>query len=76
MGYRAFADLKVGDTFPYQGVDVTVLGEVEPHTDRFGRTLSQFWAKRLDTGAEGWIIYGPGGVFPDDTVEPVVPLVS
>jgi hypothetical protein len=30
--------------------------------DRFGRTLQRFWSRREDTGEEGFMSYGSGGV--------------
>lgn len=57
-------DLRAGTVIVYSGVRTTVLIDThEPHEDRFGRTLSRVWARREDTGAEGWLAYGPGGVF-------------
>lgn len=32
-----------------------------PGTDLFGRDTLRFWARREDTGEEGWLIYGPTG---------------
>jgi hypothetical protein len=59
------AKLKPGDRITgYRGdVVVTVLGEKEPHTDRFGRSgLFKYWARREDTGAEGYITFGHGAI--------------
>jgi hypothetical protein len=57
--------LKPGDRIhvPYEAnVDVTILREAEPCRDRFGRELQRFWSRREDTGAEGFMSYGPGGI--------------
>ncbi len=45
-----------------QNVRVTILREREPYRDIFGRTMFRYWARREDTGQEGWMSYGPGGV--------------
>lgn len=54
-------DLGVGDTFQYRGTTVTVLREREMSTDMFGRLMFRFWCSREDTGAEGWMTFGPEG---------------
>lgn len=41
---------------------VTVLDSSEPTTDLFGRPMRLFWCSRADTGAEGWVMFGPTGV--------------
>jgi hypothetical protein len=53
---------RVGDSFAHAGVNVTVLRGGEPFQDRFGRTLTGYWCRRNDTGAEGYVPFGPGGV--------------
>lgn len=52
-------EVKIGDRFIYSGTVVHKLGEVLPHTDLFGRGQVKFWAKREDTGTEGWMVFGP-----------------
>ncbi len=52
--------LRVGDAFAYLGTTVTVLREREPHRDQFGQDQFKYWAKRGDTGAEGYMIFGFG----------------
>lgn len=47
-----------GDT----STTVEILRPQEPWTDRFGRAMFRYWARRHDTGAEGWMSYGPGGI--------------
>ncbi|MFY1620082.1 hypothetical protein [Micromonospora sp. WMMD736] len=42
-----------------EDVIVTVLGEQQPCSDIFGRDMIRYWATRADTGAEGWVIFGP-----------------
>lgn len=41
-------------------VVVEILRDREDYTDIFGRVLGKWWARRSDTGAEGYVIYGPG----------------
>lgn len=55
-------DLMPGDAFDRDGVRVTVLRPGEPHVDRFGRAMRRFWCRREDTGLEGWVEFGSGGV--------------
>jgi hypothetical protein len=55
-------NLGVGDVFYRNNVAVTVLRASEPCTDRFGQPLFRFWCSRADTGAEGWVTFGSGGV--------------
>lgn len=58
-------ELAVGDVIAYPGrPDAEVLRTAEPYTDLFGRALNAHWCRRLDTGAEGQMPYGPGGKFP------------
>lgn len=56
---------KVGDRFRYCGTEVEVIGEPSDCRDRFGRPLRQIRGRRSDTGAEGSMMFGPGGVFAD-----------
>jgi hypothetical protein len=63
-----YADLRAGDQYVRgitagRPVVVTVLrDEHETWIDRFGRTMFKLWARREDTGAEGWDTYGPDGM--------------
>jgi hypothetical protein len=41
---------------------VTILRPAEPCKDRFGRDMVQFWARREDTGEEGYVVFGPAAV--------------
>lgn len=41
---------------------VTVLRDQEPATDIFNQQLFKFWCRREDTGAEGYMTFGPAGV--------------
>jgi hypothetical protein len=60
------AKLKVGQTFPYRETRVTILRGQEPWNEPFGRPgFFRYWALREDTGAEGWMEFGPGGAVPD-----------
>lgn len=43
-------------------IDVTVLRWAVWEPDRFGRYMMRFWARRTDTGEEGFMTYGPGGI--------------
>ena len=40
----------------------TILRDRAPYRDRFGREMFRYWARREDTGAEGWMTYGPGAM--------------
>jgi len=54
------SDVQPGMTFLYRGTRVRVLRAPEGWVDRFGRDMLRFWATREDTGAEGWMPFGPG----------------
>lgn len=60
------ATLKPGDTIEHiystPPVRVVVLRPSEMGSDRFGRPLQRFWCRREDTGDEGFMSYGPGGI--------------
>lgn len=56
------AELKPGDRYVHAGVIVTILRDREPWVDFFDREMFQYWATRSDTGAEGWVRFGPGGM--------------
>jgi hypothetical protein len=57
------AQLKPGDRYAGPGgVPVEIARERQPWTDRFGRDMYKYWARRTDTGAEGWVLFGPAGV--------------
>lgn len=63
LGPPRFAStLRAGETITYRGTQVEILRDREPCTDILGRTMFHFWARRLDTGAEGWLMFGEGGV--------------
>lgn len=55
-------DLRPGDRFDREGTAVTVMREGEPWRDRFGLSLVRFWCSRSDTGAEGWVAFGPSAI--------------
>jgi hypothetical protein len=55
-------DLKPGDAFETRGTVVTFLGKVEVGADLFGRATIKLWCSRADTGAEGWMTFGPEGI--------------
>jgi len=59
MMSRPASSLIVGDTFRHRDVMVTVLEVGVPCRDRFGRDMIRLWCRREDTGAEGWIVFGP-----------------
>lgn len=44
------------------GVVVRILRESEQGRDPFGRPITRYWGVREDTGEEGFISFGPGGV--------------
>ena len=64
------ASLKTGDVvlIEYLGTDIrcTILRDAEPGRETVwplaGRPCVRFWARREDTGAEGYMTYGPNGV--------------
>lgn len=62
------ADLRPGVRFKYNGHPVEILRGLEKRKDRFGQELSSWWSRRIDTGDEGYVSLGPGGVL---RVEPL-----
>ncbi len=55
-------DLHAGVVVVYSGVRTTILGDKpEPAKDFFGRDMKRIFARREDTGAEGYLMFGPGG---------------
>ena len=60
-----FDTLTIGDVFSIDRwndvVEIEVTGEPMDATDRFGRDMKNLPCKRLDTDAEGFYMYGPGG---------------
>lgn len=64
MNSARVASMVAGDRFHYCDTTVLILRDAVDSVDRFGRTMLKFWATRDDTGAEGWIEFGP-----DATVE-------
>ncbi|MFB8401158.1 hypothetical protein [Streptomyces sp. NPDC055912] len=59
-----FEDLAVGDVVVRgygDGRRAVVLGEPAEFADRFGRSMRRLWCRSLESGAEGWVEYGPGG---------------
>jgi hypothetical protein len=61
-------DLRPGVRFKYNGHPVEILRDREQRKDRFGRELDSWWSRRIDTGDEGYVSLGPGGVM---RVEPL-----
>jgi hypothetical protein len=59
--------LTPGDVYrnAHPETDVLVLSGTRPTTDRLDRPMLTFWARRTDTGAEGWITFGVGGLTRD-----------
>lgn len=51
-----------GIELEYQGVRTTIVSGPETVKDQFGRDMMQFRARRADTGAEGTMMFGSGGV--------------
>lgn len=65
-GWREAATLKAGDTYNFgygdEDIVVTILKDQEPWEEPFGRPgFFKFWVSRSDTGAQGWVCFGPGG---------------
>ena len=56
------ADLKPGIRFKYNSHPVEILHGPEKRKDRFGQELDSWWARRIDTGDEGYVSLGPGGI--------------
>jgi hypothetical protein len=61
-------DLRPGVRFKYNGHPVEILRGLEKRKDRFGLELDSWWLRRIDTGDEGYVSLGPGGVL---RVEPL-----
>lgn len=61
-------DLRPGVRFKYNGHPVEILRDLEKRKDRFGLELDSWWSRRIDTGDEGYVSLGPGGVL---RVEPL-----
>jgi hypothetical protein len=60
MVAKPVSSLVPGDTFGYYDIaTVTVLRAPEKHADMFGREQLRIWAKRHDTGAAGYMFFGP-----------------
>jgi hypothetical protein len=55
-------DVMVGDVIDYHGIALKVLRAGDEGKDPFGRPLIRHWCKRKDTGEEGYMSYGSGGV--------------
>ena len=62
------ADLRPGVRFKYNGHPVEILRDREQRKDLFGQQLDSWWSRRIDTGDEGYVSLGPGGVL---RVEPL-----
>lgn len=45
-----------------QSHPVEILRDPEKRRDRFGQELDSWWSRRIDTGDEGYVFLGPGGV--------------
>jgi predicted RNA-binding protein len=60
-----FDTLAIGDVFSIDRwndvVEIEVTGEPVDVKDRFGRDMKNLPCKRLDTGEEGFYMYGPDG---------------
>ena len=61
-------DLRPGVRFVYLGHPIEILRNREKRRDRFGQELVSWWSRRIDTGDEGYVSLGPGGVL---RVEPL-----
>lgn len=69
---RPVVDLAVGDRYFVPSwydkdreddgsfIEIEVIGAGHPTIDTFGRAMLKFQCRRLDTGQEGAMIYGPG----------------
>jgi hypothetical protein len=62
------ADLRPGVRFRHNGHPIEILRSLEKRKDRFGLELDSWWSRRIDTGDEGYVSLGPGGVL---RVEPL-----
>lgn len=66
--------LRPGDVFELNGVEVTVLSRPERVPDKPG--AGRFWARRADTGREGWVTLprsNPAQVTRRENLRPVTP---
>lgn len=61
-------DLRPGVRFKYDGHPVEILRDREQRVGRFGQMLEAWWSRRADTGDEGYVYLGPGGIL---RVEPL-----
>ena len=52
------SELKPGDKYDRDGVEVTILRDQEVKDDLFGRPTLHYWAARSDTGNEGYVLFG------------------
>jgi hypothetical protein len=55
-------DLRPGVRFKYSGHPVEILRDREKRKNQFGLELDSWWSRRIDTGDEGYVSLGPGGV--------------
>lgn len=66
MTWVPVAELCEGDVVEHGDTEITVL-RLSDNTpvmrDRFGREFPGMWCRRNDTGAEGYVSYGPGAKF-------------
>jgi hypothetical protein len=53
------ADIEPGDRFTASGVEVVALRHPVAGSEPWGSPTLRIWAKRSDTGAEGFVTYGP-----------------
>lgn len=50
--------MQIGDRVLYRDVPIVIVRGAEECRDIFGRTEMRYWAKREDTGDEGYINFG------------------
>ena len=50
--------MQIGDCVRYRDVPIRIMRDAEECPDIFGRTEMRYWAKREDTGQEGYINFG------------------
>lgn len=58
------SELKLGQRVMFQGVACEAIAEMERdgYTDKFGRLMNVVQFRRLDTGEEGPMYFGPAGI--------------
>jgi hypothetical protein len=60
----------IGDRVLYfDNIPILILRSAEECLDIFGRTEMRYWARREDTGKEGWIMFGLRSILKFERIE-------